>query len=93
MFGLGFSGKLDELSSGDWQGPIESGLGLHLIRLEAHTEATLPDLADIRPIVEREWANEKRLETRRQINEMLLEEYDIEIEWPVEQTANASESP
>ena len=93
LFGLGFSGKLDELSSGDWQGPIESGLGLHLIRLEAHTEATLPDLADIRPIVEREWANEKRLETRRQINEMLLEEYDIEIEWPVEQTANASESP
>lgn len=84
MFGLGFSENLDELSTGDWQGPIESGLGLHLIRLEAHTEGTLPDLADIRPIVEREWANEKRLETRRLINEKLLTEYDVEIEWPTD---------
>ncbi len=51
LFGLGFSENLAELSTGDWQGPIESGLGLHLIRLEARTEGTLPNLADIRPIV------------------------------------------
>ena len=83
-FGLGFSASLDALPTGDWQGPIESGLGLHVIRLRAHVPGTLPDLADIRPIVEREWANENRLETRRQINEQLLNDYVIVIDWPAE---------
>ncbi len=90
-FGLGFSDNLDLLSPGDWQGPIESGLGLHLIRLESRVEGTLPDLAEIRPVVEREWAYENRLETRQMINEQLLNDYEVVIEWPTEQAANASE--
>ncbi len=83
-FGLGFSESLDALPVGEWQGPIESGLGLHLIRIELLVEGSLPDLADIRSVVEREWANEKRLETRQMINEQLLSDYDIVIEWPSE---------
>ncbi len=77
---------------GDWQGPIESGLGLHLIRMEKRVEGTLPDLADIRSIVEREWAHEKRLETRRSINERLLNDYEVVIEWPTESSAESAES-
>ena len=87
-FGSGFSDNLDLLPSGQWQGPIESGLGLHLIRLETRVEGTLPDLAEIRPIVEREWAHEKRLETRRIINEQLLNNYEVVIEWPTEQSTD-----
>lgn len=83
-FGSGFSEKLDELTVGEWQGPVESGLGLHLVRLDFREEGTLPELAEIRPIVEREWANEKRLETRRMINEQLLADYEVVIEWPTE---------
>ena len=63
-------------------GPIESGLGLHLIRLETRIAGSLPNLEDIRPIVEREWANQKRLDTRQLINEQLLQDYDVVIEWP-----------
>ncbi len=81
-FGQGFSKLLDALPVGEWEGPIESGLGLHLIRLESRLEGSLPALDDIRPIVEREWANQKRLDTRRQINEQLLQDYDVVIEWP-----------
>jgi hypothetical protein len=83
-FGTGFSSRLDTLSAGTWQGPIESGLGQHLIRVDSRTEGALPDLADIRPIVEREWANDKRLETRQQINEKLLSNYEVVIAWPTE---------
>ena len=43
----------------DWQGPVESGLGLHLVKITERVEGSLPELADIRPIVEREWANGK----------------------------------
>ena len=91
-FGLGFSENLDTLPTGEWRGPIESGLGLHLIRLESRVEGTLPELAEIRPIVEREWANEKRLETRRMINEQLLSNYDVVIEWPAEQAVESSQA-
>ena len=90
-FGSGFSEKLDGLSPGDWQGSIESGLGVHLIRLESREEGTLPELAEIRPLVEREWANEMRLDTRRKINEQLLDIYDVVIEWPTGQTEDLAE--
>lgn len=81
-FGQGFSANLDTLPIGEWVGPIESGLGLHLIRLETRIESSLPDLQDIRPNVEREWTNQKRLDTRRLINEQLLQNYEVVIEWP-----------
>lgn len=83
-FGKGFAENLDTLPLDEWQGPIESGLGLHLVRLEERVAGTLPDLAGIRPIVEREWANEKRLEARQSINEQLLNDYEVVIEWPSE---------
>ena len=90
-FGSGFSDSLDLLTTGEWQGPVESGLGLHLVRIEARVEGALPDLGDIRPVVEREWAHEKRLETRRIINEQLLNDYDVVIEWPTEQSSDNSD--
>lgn len=83
-FGTGFSESLDALPMNDWQGPVESGLGLHLIKITERIEGYLPELADIRPIVEREWANENRLETRRLINDQLLSNYEVTIEWPTE---------
>jgi PPIC-type PPIASE domain len=91
-FGSGFSANLDSLPAGEWQGPVESGLGLHLVRIDARVESTLPELSDIRPIVEREWAHEKRLETRRIINAQLLNEYDVVIEWPTEQSSDITDS-
>lgn len=83
-FGTGFSESLDALPMNDWQGPVESGLGLHLVKITERIEGSLPELADIRPIVEREWANENRLETRRLINDQLLSNYEVTIEWPTE---------
>ena len=83
-FGKDFSRRLDALSAGEWQGPVESGLGLHLIRLDARVEGTLPELAEIKSSVEREWANQKRLETRQAINERLLNDYEVVIEWPAQ---------
>ena len=83
-FGAGFSEILDGLETGQWTGPVESGLGMHLILLQDRVPGFVPELADIRPIVEREWANEKRIGTRQTINETLLANYNVVIEWPTE---------
>ena len=86
-FGRGFSKELDKLTIGDWQGPIRSGFGVHLIRLAARTEGRLPELAKIRAVVQREWSNEKRIADRRKMNDRLLEDYEVIIEWPEETVA------
>ncbi len=90
-FGSGFSATLDELELGDWQGPVQSGLGLHLILLEDKTEGRLPELDEIRPIVEREWSNEQRLANRDTMNRELLQQYDVVIEWPQESSDQVAE--
>ncbi len=81
-FGPGFSDQLDQLAVGDWHGPIRSGLGIHLVKLKSRSTGQLPDLAEIRRLVEREWNNEKRITTRKQMNERMLEDYEVLIEWP-----------
>ena len=86
-FGKGFSEELDKLTIGDWQGPVRSGLGIHLIHLEARTEGRLPELAEIRSVVQREWSNEKRIANRRKMNDRLLDDYEVIIEWPEEKVA------
>lgn len=81
-FGRGFAAQLDDLKPGEWQGPVQSGLGIHLVRVESMSEGTVPELAKIRPQVEREWAHARRLEARESVNTKLLEQYEVTIEWP-----------
>ena len=81
-FGTGFSEQLDQVQVGDWQGPVRSGLGWHLVKIESRTKGRLPELGQIRAIVVREWSNDKRLEVRQQINDRLLKEYEITVDWP-----------
>ena len=88
-FGTGFSEALDDLEVGKWQGPIRSGLGIHLIQLEAVTKDRVPGLSEIRPIVEREWSNVQRLASRREMNKELLQQYEVVIKWPNEEQTDA----
>ena len=44
--------------------------------------SVVPPLDQIRPVVEREWANDTRLESRKKINEELRKRYEIIVEWP-----------
>lgn len=63
-------------------GSGSSGFGLHLVQIESVTKGRLPDLAEIRPIVLREWSNAKRAKVRAQLNTSLLDDYDVVVEWP-----------
>ena len=38
QFGEKFAAKLSELSRGHWQGPVESGYGVHLVLVSERTE-------------------------------------------------------
>jgi parvulin-like peptidyl-prolyl isomerase len=82
QFGRTFAAELDGLESGQWQGPIESGYGLHLVFIKERTAGRLLALADVRDEVRREWTNMRRLETTEKFYDELLSRYVVIIERP-----------
>jgi len=79
-FGAGFARQVETAPLGQWSGPIASSFGTHLVRVTARTAATLPELDAIRPIVAREWENERRATSRNDNYQKLRERYTVVIE-------------
>jgi parvulin-like peptidyl-prolyl isomerase len=79
-----FASALSGLTPGQWQGPVKSGYGLHLVLVSERREARLPELGEIREKVRREWLNAMRTEMTDKFYEGLLSRYTIKIEPPEE---------
>ncbi len=80
QFGDGFAARLGELPVGRWQGPIESGYGVHLVLVRERTEGRVPDLEDVRAAVRREWLNAQRQEANEKFYQSLLRRYTVTLE-------------
>ncbi len=82
LFGAEFSAALFGQKTGVWVGPIPSGYGVHLVRVEAMTPGGVAALADVRPLVEREWASARRKEVGEAFYARLREKYKVTIKMP-----------
>lgn len=82
QFGDKFAAKLGELTPGRWQGPVESGYGVHLVLVSGRSEGRLPALAEVRDAVLREWTDARRLEANEKFFQELLKHYTVTIEQP-----------
>jgi len=78
-FGAGFAAGVAAAPVGQWSGPIASGYGVHLVRVNSRTAPVLPPLAEIRATVEREWENDRRRRAREADYARLRAEYDVTI--------------
>lgn len=81
-FGTGFAEALKDAPPGQWHGPVRSGLGVHLVRLEAHRPARPLALEDARAAVLRDWQAQWRKEAEAAAFEALRAGYEIVIENP-----------
>jgi hypothetical protein len=81
-YGEKFAASLAELPAGKWAGPVESGLGMHVVCVTNRTDGRLPQLNEVREAVRREWANDYRLESNRKFYEALLNHYTVTVELP-----------
>jgi hypothetical protein len=79
-FGTEFATQLDEAPVGQWAGPLQSGFGLHVVRVAERQSGTMPTLAEIRPIVAREWQAERRQATNAAFLLQLRAKYEVRIE-------------
>lgn len=90
IFGEDFARALPKAETGRWFGPLKSGYGLHLVIVDRIEGGRLPALADVRPLVERDFMAERR---RRALDEMyakLLTRYPVHIEPAAASAAGAS---
>ena len=79
--GQEFARALEGLKPGDaWQGPVESPLGWHLVRLRAKEPGVLPPLAAIRDRVEDDWRAETARARQDAAYRTLREAYRVRID-------------
>lgn len=80
-FGIQFANELDRLDAGpQWQGPIPSGLGWHLVRVNQREEGKLLPLEAIEEKVANDWRAATIAERKEEAYRILREAYRVEID-------------
>ena len=82
LFGDAFTRELVTIIPGQWAGPIRSGYGLHLVKVTNTVAERLPELDEVREVVEREWFAVHRKEMQEGIYKRLRERYTVVFEQP-----------
>ena len=80
LFGDEFAAALRDVPVGRWSGPVASGLGLHLVKVERIVAPVGPKLAAVRQRAENDWRAAKIRAADEQGYRQLLGGYDIVIE-------------
>lgn len=80
QFGDGFAAQIENLETGTWQGPVQSGYGFHLVMVHTRQAGSHPELQDIRAVVEREFMVEREDQLKEDTYARLREKYEIVLE-------------
>ncbi|MCI0516308.1 MAG: peptidyl-prolyl cis-trans isomerase, partial [Woeseiaceae bacterium] len=80
LFGSGFSSALAAIGPGSWGGPVASGFGLHLVRVDNRVESRLPELETVADYVTRELLVIRRQQAIDALYAKLAENYTVTIE-------------
>jgi hypothetical protein len=81
-FGNSFVQHIVKLEPGDWVGPVLSGLGEHLVLVSERRDGRMPELAEVRAVVERDWLAQRGRELKDITFRKLLEGYEVIMEQP-----------
>ena len=79
-FGAGFADRLSGLDPGEWQGPVRSGFGQHLVLLTAIHPAEIAPFASVQTRVALDYQQTQRENSREQYTDKLLDQYTITVE-------------
>ena len=79
-FGEGFSDDLARIATGQWDGPLSSAFGWHLVRVDEKIPGAIPPLTAIEDRVQSELLVERRRAALDLLYASLAERYSIRIE-------------
>jgi len=77
IFGTTFARALLGLEPGKWQGPVESGLGWHLVWVETTVPGRVPAFEEVEARVKSGWSDEQRAEAKRKMFDHVKARYQI----------------
>jgi hypothetical protein len=80
VFGAGFARAAFSLEPGAWSGPIESGYGLHLVRVSTLQQAQLRPFSEVRERVAQEWRREQENLAKARYLAELRKKYDLVVD-------------
>ncbi|MFN2424878.1 MAG: peptidyl-prolyl cis-trans isomerase [Candidatus Binatia bacterium] len=79
-FGAAFSKQVRSMTTGTWQGPVESAYGWHLVFVEQRLDPNVPPLAEVRTRVEKQYENSRRAVRVAQYLDSVRPNYTIRVE-------------
>lgn len=82
LFGARFETVLRTLPTGQWQGPVASGYGVHLVYVGRRQTGQVPALQGVRDKVRREWVHDQRQQANERFYAELRNRYQVTVESP-----------
>ena len=79
LFGSGFADAVFEMTLGGWQGPVQSGYGMHLVYIKGVVPAREPSLEEVREKVKNDLVSQRRTDSFEIFYKSLRDKYNIEI--------------
>jgi hypothetical protein len=79
-FGREFSAAVGALAIGEWQGPVRSTYGWHLVRVTIRKDASVPTLPEVREKVRKDLAEVLRRKANDEVFERLKSRYVIVVQ-------------
>lgn len=81
QFGEEFANQVSQLETNSWHGPVRSGFGVHLVRVNNIEQAPKPELSEpsIRQRVENDWRTAQRKQSQQRQYETLRQRYKIDV--------------
>lgn len=76
-FGPSFAAQLFELDPGGWRGPIQSGYGWHLVRIDAMEPGRIPAFEEVEAEVRSAWYDARYQEIKRAALEEMRSRYTV----------------
>ena len=92
QLGQAFAAALTKLPLGQWQA-VQSGYGMHLVRVDARSDGGLPPLNEVREVVQRELGNARRLEANEKMYKQMLGRYTVIIDTAESTGSKPSKAP
>ena len=77
-FGRGFRDAVLSLPVGRWEGPVESGFGLHLVKITRRGESRIPELVEVQQRVMADMQYEGRKAAEEQFYAEILPRFQLE---------------
>ncbi|SDJ55882.1 peptidyl-prolyl cis-trans isomerase [Aliiruegeria lutimaris] len=91
LLGRGTFAQLAELPEGSWSGPVQSGYGLHVVRLTGREPGALPPFEEIRERVLQDWRSKQSEELTAAQVQSLKSKYEIVLPEPLTPREGASQ--